>query len=208
MLPWIVGTFLFLLAYLGGVIISIILIGTSRFEILLLLGFAIVEAAIGFYLWVCIVSLFQVNNSTASASSLYADLNTLFRVVQVKQFFWGSTFIQCTLIQNHLDPNQDCQSNVKIMSLGGPVACTKFGTLISKIGILAAIWSSDKKVWKYNTYFKTSMAWLTRMTELIFGYKKIFGSSHFLIFFLISWIKKKAGAKKVVNVKDQLFHAC
>ena len=64
MLPWIVGTFLFLLAYLGGVIISIILIGTSRFEILLLLGFAIVEAAIGFYLWVCIVSLFQVNNST------------------------------------------------------------------------------------------------------------------------------------------------
>ena len=89
MLPWIVGTFLFLLAYLGGVIISIILIGTSRFEILLLLGFAIVEAAIGFYLWVCIVSLFQVNNSTASASSLYADLNTLFRVVQVKQLFFG-----------------------------------------------------------------------------------------------------------------------
>jgi len=63
MLPWIVGTFLFLLAYLGGVIISIILIGTSRFEILLLLGFAIVEAAIGFYLWVCIVSLFQVLGS-------------------------------------------------------------------------------------------------------------------------------------------------
>ena len=62
MLPWIIATFLFLLAYLGGVIISIILIG-SRFEILLLLGFAIVEAAIGFYLWVCIVSLFQVNNS-------------------------------------------------------------------------------------------------------------------------------------------------
>lgn len=65
MLPWIVGTFLFLLAYLGGVIVSIYLIGTSRYEILLLLGFAIVEAAIGFYLWVCIVSLFQVNNSTA-----------------------------------------------------------------------------------------------------------------------------------------------
>jgi len=63
MLPWIVGTFLFLLAYLGGVFISIYLIGTSRFEILLLLGFAIVEAAIGFYLWVCIVSLFQVLGS-------------------------------------------------------------------------------------------------------------------------------------------------
>jgi len=63
MLPWIVGTFLFLLAYLGGVIVSIYLIGTSRYEILLLLGFAIVEAAIGFYLWVCIVSLFQVLGS-------------------------------------------------------------------------------------------------------------------------------------------------
>ena len=78
MLPWIVGTFLFLLAYLGGVIISIILIGTARFEILLLLGFAIVEAAIGFYLWVCIVSLFQVNNSTAVRQRL---LESGFRAV-------------------------------------------------------------------------------------------------------------------------------
>ena len=72
LLPWIIATFLGLLAYLAGVIISIILIG-SRFEILLLLGFAIVEAAIGFYLWVCIVSLFQVNNSTSTAT----DLNPL-----------------------------------------------------------------------------------------------------------------------------------
>ena len=28
--------------------------------------------------------------------------------------------------------------------------CTKFRTLIPKIGIVGAIWSSDKKVWKYN----------------------------------------------------------
>ena len=53
-------TFLLLLAYLGGTITSIIELG-YRFEILLLLGFAIVEVAIGFYLWVCIVSLFQVS---------------------------------------------------------------------------------------------------------------------------------------------------
>ena len=71
MLPWIIATFLFLLAYLAGVIISIILIG-RRFEILLLLGFAIVETAIGFYLWVCIVSLFQVNNSAASPTRTVA----------------------------------------------------------------------------------------------------------------------------------------
>jgi len=62
LLPWIIATFLFLLAYLGGVILSISLIG-GHFTILVLLGFAIVEAAIGFYLWVCIVSLFQVLNS-------------------------------------------------------------------------------------------------------------------------------------------------
>ena len=64
-MPWIIATFLFLLAFLGAVI-SPIAVGFGRqVEILLLLGFAIVETAIGFYLWVCIVSLFQVNNSTA-----------------------------------------------------------------------------------------------------------------------------------------------
>ena len=45
------------------------------------------------------------------------------------------------------------------------------------------------------------------MTELIFGYKKIFGSGHFLIFFQISWIKKMPRAKKVVYLKNQFFHA-
>ena len=45
------------------------------------------------------------------------------------------------------------------------------------------------------------------MTELIFGYKKIFGSGHFLIFFQISWIKKMPRAKKVVYLKNQCFHA-
>merc|ERR1711953_40773 len=60
LLPWIIATFLFLLAFLGAVI-SPIAVGFGRqVEILLLLGFAIVETAIGFYLWVCIVSLFQV----------------------------------------------------------------------------------------------------------------------------------------------------
>ena len=45
------------------------------------------------------------------------------------------------------------------------------------------------------------------MTELIFGYKKIFGSGHFLIFFQISWIEKMPGAKKIVNIKNQFLHA-
>merc|ERR1712029_778207 len=42
LLPWIILTFLLLLAYLGGTITSIIELG-YRFEILLLLGFAFVE---------------------------------------------------------------------------------------------------------------------------------------------------------------------
>jgi len=62
LLPWIVATFLLLLAYLGGVCLSIWLFG-GRVEILLLLAFAVVETAIGFYLWICIVSLFQVLSS-------------------------------------------------------------------------------------------------------------------------------------------------
>lgn len=62
LLPWIVATFLVLLAYLGGVIVSIWLFD-GRLEILLLLAIAIIETAIGFYLWTCIVSLFQVLGS-------------------------------------------------------------------------------------------------------------------------------------------------
>lgn len=62
LLPWIVATFLLLLAYLGGVCLSIWLFG-GRVEILLLLAFAVVETAVGFYLWICIVSLFQVLSS-------------------------------------------------------------------------------------------------------------------------------------------------
>lgn len=61
-LPWIVVTFLFLLAYLGGCCLSIALFGGS-IEIILLLAVAIIETAIGFYLWLCIVSLFQILGS-------------------------------------------------------------------------------------------------------------------------------------------------
>ena len=45
------------------------------------------------------------------------------------------------------------------------------------------------------------------MKWMIFGYKKIFGSGPFLIFFQISWIEKMAGAKKVVKMKNHFFHA-
>ena len=40
-----------------------------------------------------------------------------------------------------------------------------------------------------------------------FWNKKNFGSGHFFIFFQISWIKKMPRAKKVINIKNQFFHA-
>ena len=45
------------------------------------------------------------------------------------------------------------------------------------------------------------------MTELIFRYKKIFGAGYFLIIFQISWIEKIPQAKKIINIKNQFFHA-
>ena len=62
LLPWIIATFLFLLAYLGGCCLSMHLFG-GKLEIILLLAIAIIETAIGFYLWMCIVSLFQILGS-------------------------------------------------------------------------------------------------------------------------------------------------
>ena len=62
LLPWIIATFLYLLAYLGGCCLSIILFG-GQIQIILLLAIAIAETAIGFYLWLCIVSLFQILGS-------------------------------------------------------------------------------------------------------------------------------------------------
>ena len=70
-----------------------------------------------------------------------------------------------------------------------------------------AIRSSCRKVWKYNSYFKNSYAWLTGMMPMIFWKKKFFGSGLFLIFFHQWWIKKMTRAKKVVNIKNQFFHA-
>ena len=40
-----------------------------------------------------------------------------------------------------------------------------------------------------------------------FGIQKIFGSGFFLIYFQISGIRKIPRAKKVINIKNQFFHA-
>ena len=70
---------------------------------------------------------------------------------------------------------------------------------------MGAVWSFGKKVWKYNTFWKNCMTWLTGIIKVIFGCKKIFGSSQFSIFFYMSWTKKMAGAKKVIKWKITFF---
>merc|ERR1712111_22373 len=52
-LPWLVATFLFILAYIAGMILSTYLFGVS------LLSIAIIESCIALYLWLCIISRFQ-----------------------------------------------------------------------------------------------------------------------------------------------------
>ena len=55
--------------------------------------------------------------------------------------------------------------------------------------------------------FKNSFAWLTGMKKLIFNYNNFFGSGYFLTCFSDLMDQKRAGAKKVVIIKNQFFHA-
>jgi len=62
MMPWIVLTFLGLLVFIGACAATVIKF-SSHWEIVILLAFALIECAVGIYLWLCIVSLFQVLGS-------------------------------------------------------------------------------------------------------------------------------------------------
>jgi len=57
-LPWLVATFLFILAYIAGMILSTYLFGVSLLSIAFL-TIAIIESCIALYLWLCIISRFQ-----------------------------------------------------------------------------------------------------------------------------------------------------
>ena len=56
--------------------------------------------------------------------------------------------------------------------------------------------------------FKNYLAWLTGIKKLIFHFNNFFGSGHFLIIFSELMDRKMAGAKKVVEMKNQFFYAC
>jgi len=61
-LPWIVATFLFILSYLVGMALSMWLFGGGLL-VLALFAIAFIESIIAFYLWLCVVSLFQALGS-------------------------------------------------------------------------------------------------------------------------------------------------
>jgi len=57
-LPWLVASLLFVIAYMVGMCLSTVLFGVSVLSLVLLV-IAIVESVVAFYLWLCVVSLFQ-----------------------------------------------------------------------------------------------------------------------------------------------------
>jgi hypothetical protein len=80
-LPWIVATFLFILAYLVGMALSMWLFGGGLL-VLALFAIAFVESCIAFYLWLCVVSLFQALGSREMSSEgweLKPRLNTSYK---------------------------------------------------------------------------------------------------------------------------------
>lgn len=70
LLPWLVATLLFILAYMVGMVLSTILFGLSVLS-LAFLAIAIVESVIAFYLWLCVVSLFQHLASRQAANQTW-----------------------------------------------------------------------------------------------------------------------------------------
>merc|ERR1712179_635961 len=74
-LPWLVATFLFILAYIAGMCLSTVLFGIT------LLSLAIIESCIALYLWLCVISLFQLlaDRHGNQAYELKPRLNTSYK---------------------------------------------------------------------------------------------------------------------------------
>jgi len=81
-LPWLVATLLFIVAYCAGMVLSTILFGVNVLS-LAFLAIAIIESCIALYLWLCVVSLFQYladnRQSNAQAWELKPRLNTSYK---------------------------------------------------------------------------------------------------------------------------------
>jgi len=83
MLPWIVATFLFILAYITGMILSTVLFGLTLLS-LAFLSIAIIQSCIALYLWISVISLFQQLTDRPTNNQpweLKPQLNTRYRGV-------------------------------------------------------------------------------------------------------------------------------
>jgi hypothetical protein len=58
LIPWLVATLLFIISYIVGMCLSTVLFGVSIISLIFLI-IACTESVIAFYLWLCVVSLFQ-----------------------------------------------------------------------------------------------------------------------------------------------------
>merc|ERR1719340_155126 len=79
-LPWLVATFLFILAYIAGMCLSTVLFGITLLS-LAFLTIAIIESCIALYLWLCVISLFQLlaDRHGNQAYELKPRLNTSYK---------------------------------------------------------------------------------------------------------------------------------
>jgi len=80
-LPWLVATFLFILAYIAGMCLSTVLFGITLLS-LAFLTIALIESCIALYLWVCVISLFQHladRQASNQAWELKPRLNTSYK---------------------------------------------------------------------------------------------------------------------------------
>jgi len=82
LLPWLVATLLFILAYLTGMCLSTALFGLSVLSLSFLV-IAIIESCIALYLWVCVISLFQhlADRQANQGWELKPRLNTSYKGV-------------------------------------------------------------------------------------------------------------------------------
>merc|ERR1711884_661853 len=77
-LPWLVATFLFILAYIAGMILSTHLFGVTLLSVAFL-TIAIIESCVALYLWAGVISLFQSladRQASSQAWELKPRLNT------------------------------------------------------------------------------------------------------------------------------------
>jgi len=70
LLPWLVATLLFIIAYIVGMIFSTILFGISVLSLAFLV-IAIIESGIALYLWACVVALFRFLANRDNANQVW-----------------------------------------------------------------------------------------------------------------------------------------